>query len=165
MDDAPKRDRDDEVAWGIASHGEPRWQALSAVLVAIGLQLVLPQRSIRGLGTRSLIPALEGALLIVLLIANPGQISRRHVRLRVLAVSLIALISAANVIRQRPDHRHRTSSFPQMTMSGSAPGWTPSFLDYLYTAFTNATAIGPTDAMPLTAWAKSLMALQSLRHC
>lgn len=48
-----------------------------------------------------------------------------------------------------------------MTMSGSAPGWTPSFLDYLYTAFTNATAIGPTDAMPLTPWAKSLMASQS----
>jgi hypothetical protein len=35
-------------------------------------------------------------------------------------------------------------------------------LDYLYTSFTNATAFSPTDTMPLTAWAKLLMALQAL---
>jgi uncharacterized membrane protein len=38
----------------------------------------------------------------------------------------------------------------------------PDFLDYLYTSFTNATAFSPTDTMPLTAWAKLLMMLQSL---
>ena len=38
----------------------------------------------------------------------------------------------------------------------------PAFLDYLYTSFTNATAFSPTDTMPLTAWAKLLMMVQSL---
>jgi hypothetical protein len=27
--------------------------------------------------------------------------------------------------------------------------WRPAFLDYLYVALTNATALSPTDAMPL----------------
>jgi hypothetical protein len=52
--------------------------------------------------------------------------------------------------------------FPQQSAPGSAPGWTPTFLDYMYTSFTNATAFSPTDTMPLTAWAKLLMMLQSL---
>jgi hypothetical protein len=40
-------------------------------------------------------------------------------------------------------------------------GWRPMFLDYLYVSFTNATAFSPTDAMPLSRWAKMLMAAQS----
>jgi hypothetical protein len=40
--------------------------------------------------------------------------------------------------------------------------WSPTFLDYLYTSFTNATAFSPTDTMPLTSWAKILMMVQSL---
>jgi uncharacterized membrane protein len=52
--------------------------------------------------------------------------------------------------------------FPQMDVAGtSATGWTPTFVDYLYTSFTNATAFSPTDAMPLTRRAKGLMALES----
>jgi uncharacterized membrane protein len=35
------------------------------------------------------------------------------------------------------------------------------FLDYLYVSFTNATAFSPTDAMPLSRWAKMLMLVQS----
>ena len=34
-------------------------------------------------------------------------------------------------------------------------------MDYLYVSFTNATAFSPTDTMPLTPWAKILMALQA----
>ena len=49
-----------------------------------------------------------------------------------------------------------------MSTPGSAPGWVPTFFDYLYTSFTNATAFSPTDTMPLTAWAKLLMMFQSL---
>ena len=41
------------------------------------------------------------------------------------------------------------------------PGWRPTFVDYLYTSFTNATAFSPTDTMPLTAMAKALMTIQS----
>jgi uncharacterized membrane protein len=40
--------------------------------------------------------------------------------------------------------------------------WEPSFGDYLYLAFTNATAFSPTDTMPLSRWAKMAMTLQSL---
>ena len=42
------------------------------------------------------------------------------------------------------------------------PNWSPAFIDYLYTSFTNATAFSPTDTMPLTPWAKILMMIQSL---
>jgi hypothetical protein len=157
-----------------------------------------------------LIPALEGALLLALLIANPGRISKEESRLRIVGVGLIALITVANVVsltelihallygskaggrplvyasvpiwltnvivfglwyceldrggpafRQLADHRRPYFLFPQMSMPGSAPGWAPDFLDYLYTSFTNATAFSPTDTMPLTAWAKWLMMLQS----
>jgi len=98
MGDVSMHGRDDAVAWGIPCHSESRWPALIAVLVAIGLQLVLPERVIRGLGNRWLIPALEGGLLLVLLIANPGRISKEESRLRIVGVSLIALITVANMI-------------------------------------------------------------------
>jgi uncharacterized membrane protein len=65
-------------------------------------------------------------------------------------------------VRLRADHRQPDFLFPQMSTPRSAPGWTPKFLDYLYTSFTNATAFSPTDTMPLTAAAKFLMMIQSL---
>jgi len=43
-----------------------------------------------------------------------------------------------------------------------AEDWNPSFVDYFYVSFTNASAFSPTDTMPLTAWAKVLMMIQSL---
>jgi hypothetical protein len=52
--------------------------------------------------------------------------------------------------------------FPQMTQHHLArKDWQPNFFDYLYVSFTNATAFSPTDTMPLTRWAKGLMAVQS----
>jgi uncharacterized membrane protein len=52
--------------------------------------------------------------------------------------------------------------FPQMTAPGLAPkDWRPHFADYLYLAFTNATAFSPTDTLPLSRWAKLTMMLQS----
>jgi uncharacterized membrane protein len=53
--------------------------------------------------------------------------------------------------------------FVQMTEPGvSPPGWKPLFIDYVYLSFTNATAFSPTDTLPLTAPAKSLMLVQAL---
>jgi uncharacterized membrane protein len=53
--------------------------------------------------------------------------------------------------------------FPQMENPHLAPeGWRPGFVDYLYTSLTNATAFSPTDTMPLTPVAKTLMGIQSL---
>jgi hypothetical protein len=52
--------------------------------------------------------------------------------------------------------------FPQMTAPNLAPpDWHPTFVDYLYVSFTNATAFSPTDVMPLSRWAKVLMLIQS----
>jgi hypothetical protein len=42
------------------------------------------------------------------------------------------------------------------------PGWYPTYPDYLYVSVTNASAFSPTDAMPLTRWAKLLMSIQSI---
>jgi uncharacterized membrane protein len=57
--------------------------------------------------------------------------------------------------------------FPQMqsaaySSTAKSGVWRPAFIDYLYVAFTNATAFSPTDTMPLTPWAKLLMLIQSL---
>jgi hypothetical protein len=52
--------------------------------------------------------------------------------------------------------------FPQMENPGLAPpGWQPRLFDYLYVSFTNSIAFSPTDAMPLTRWAKALMLAES----
>ena len=51
--------------------------------------------------------------------------------------------------------------FPQQLLDEPELRWQPTFIDYLYVAFTNATAFSPTDAMPLTKWAKVLMMVQS----
>ena len=52
--------------------------------------------------------------------------------------------------------------FATMQVGELAPAdWEPHYLDYLYLAFTNATAFSPTDTMPLTRWAKTLMLVQS----
>jgi hypothetical protein len=54
-------------------------------------------------------------------------------------------------------------AFPQQLNPEIAPpDWRPRFIDYLYLAYTNATAFSPTDAMPLVPWAKITMAVQSL---
>ncbi len=53
--------------------------------------------------------------------------------------------------------------FPQMTTGDPADAdWKPEFLDYLFVSFTTATAFSPTDTMPLSRWAKSLMMIESL---
>jgi uncharacterized membrane protein len=60
-------------------------------------------------------------------------------------------------------HREPDFLFPQMTTPAAAPArWNPQFVDYLYLAFTNATAFSPTDTMPLTSWSKLLMTIQAL---
>jgi len=51
--------------------------------------------------------------------------------------------------------------FPQMSDPRIDPEWHATFIDYLYVAFTNATAFSPTDTMPLTRWAKLLMLVQA----
>ena len=52
--------------------------------------------------------------------------------------------------------------FPQMQSPELAPeSWSPNYFDYLYISFTNASAFSPTDTLPLSRWAKTLMTIQS----
>jgi uncharacterized membrane protein len=66
-----------------------------------------------------------------------------------------------------PRHHRREQKadllYPQMTgIPGVEPkSWRPSFVDYLFVAFTTATAFSPTDTMPLTGRLKILMMVAS----
>jgi hypothetical protein len=69
--------------------------------------------------------------------------------------------------RGGPDRRARRCEqppdflFAQMTDAELASDWHPTFIDYLYTSYTNATAFSPTDTLPLTSITKLLMMGQS----
>ena len=190
---------------------EPLWQVQGTLLVAIGLQFSLPPRLTAG--PTWLVPTLEGLLLIGLAIASPKRLEGEHKRRRALALSLIALVSAANVFSLWELTHHLLHSrhpvggreliiagmlvwltnflifalwyweldrggpgkraggedeapdflFPQMTDDRIEPiNWRPQFIDYLYVSLTNAAAFSPTDTLPLTPMAKSVMGVQSI---
>lgn len=66
------------------------------------------------------------------------------------------------VARAHGTRHHADLLFPQMAVPElGSHDWEPTFGDYLYVSFTNATAFSPTDTMPLSRWAKLLMAVQS----
>jgi len=81
-------------AWLRRSEGEHRWQMSVAVLAAIGFQLAVPTRL--ALQPTFLLPALEGALLVGLVAANPGRINRLSNGARAATLALVAAISFAN---------------------------------------------------------------------
>jgi hypothetical protein len=197
-------------AWRRETPGENRVAAALAILLAILLQAVLPDRlAIRPVWV---LPVLEVGVLIGLTVVNPVRMSRAHPVARAGGLGLVGLIIAANVAssirlvhaildgRASTDPNQLLGSgaaiyltnimgfallyweldrggpvaragahdpypdflFPQMTEREVAPPeWEPTFVDYLYVSFTNATAFSPTDTLPLTVWAKLLMALQS----
>jgi hypothetical protein len=191
--------------------GDPLWPAQLAVAIAIALHLALSDKLI--VGPKWLIPAVEGLLLLTLVVIAPKRISHsrwRHQRgllwtilglvtltylvsLGLLVHYLVtggkvgghALIGSGVVLwitnvllfsvvywdldrggpldrfekdRPWPDFEFPQMDNPHMTPMGTA--WQPSFLDYLYTSLTNATAFSPTDTMPLTQVAKLLMGIQ-----
>jgi hypothetical protein len=212
---------------GVATKGPPypppgrsewHWPAQLTVVAAIVLQLLLPDRLTLFNGTKWILPALEGGMLIALVMLSPQRLVAPHSVRRVLMLGLTAIVSLANGIslvllahallnrellgggprsghqlivagsgiwltnvmifglwyweidRGGPGRRVAGCDllpdfqFPQMTDEVAAlyPGWRPQFVDYLYLALTNATAMSPTDTMPLSAQAKLLMGLQSL---
>ena len=58
---------------------------------------------------------------------------------------------------------HPDFLFAQMQAPDVAdPDWEPTFVDYLYLAFTNSTAFSPTDTLPFSRWAKITMLFESL---
>ncbi len=142
---------------------EPAWQRLAALALIALVNLA-------NLG--SLI------LLVQALLQGRTLVGRIHLDGRTLLLSSIA-IWLTNVLvfalwyweldrggpddRAGPRHRQPDFLFPQMTTPGCATDrWSPSFVDYAYVSFTNATAFSPTDTMPLTPAAKALMTVQAL---
>ena len=202
--------RPEQLAWGVPAGPQSYWPPRLAILAAIVLYLLLPDRLIPG--PRYVVPGIEAGVLLVLSTTTPHRSGgEQGSRKRWLAMGLVAIISAGNLInlglllhellhgrvnngrelifssvaiwltnvivfglwyweldrggpgaRHDPDHRRPDFLFPQMTTPGAAPpDWAPSFVDYVYVSFTNATAFSPTDSMPLTPAAKALMTAQS----
>ena len=58
---------------------------------------------------------------------------------------------------RKPDFQFPQDENPQLAREG----WAPRLMDYFYVSLTNAMAFSPTDAMPLTRPAKTLMAAES----
>jgi hypothetical protein len=61
--------------------------------------------------------------------------------------------------RHLAGHRAADFLFPQQAAGQS---WVPHFLDYLFVAFTGATALSPADTYPLTRLAKGLMMVEAV---
>ncbi len=196
--------------------GEWHWPPQLAIITAIALQLLLPNRITLTHSAKWILPALEGVMLIALFIISPQRLEAPHSVRRRLSLTLTAVVSIANgaslvllahlllnrglfsklqgheliiagseiwltnvllfglwyweLDRGGPGIRaggfddKPDFQFPQMTDEVAAlyPGWRPQFVDYLYLSLTNATALSPTDTMPLSVQAKLLMGLQSL---
>jgi uncharacterized membrane protein len=189
----------------------PFWGPQLVVLGALLLDLALPAKLT--IGPSWLVPAVEGALLIGLVIASTHPNARHSELRRRVAIALIGLVSAVNVFSlallshylingtkasgrslifsgvalwgtnillfalwyyeldrggpvARMTRNERLPDFMFVPMAEGArhvaPGWAPRLIDYLYLAFTNATAFSPTDTMPLTAAAKWLMTAEGL---
>ena len=78
-----------------ARRPETVWPAQVSVLVAIALQLLLPERLT--VGPTWLLPALEIVLLGGLAIATPRQLQHEHRNRRRAALGMTAVVSAANI--------------------------------------------------------------------
>ncbi len=195
---------------------EPRWPIALAISVYIALTIVLrvaqPHRE--SLGNPWIVPALEIALFVALLAADPLHVGRRSRWLRKVSIVLvvflvaIALVSTAVLVRDLIKGGKVTTSASTLLSSGvliwlgnclafgllywlldsggplaryrherpypdfafsqqlspelAPPGWRPRYVDYLILGVTTSTAFSPTDVMPMTAWAKLTMSLQSI---
>jgi uncharacterized membrane protein len=84
-------------AWMRKTPGERRWPVTLSIIAAIVLQILLPTNLTNPVPP-GLMPALEGALLIGLAIANPVRIERRGPFVRAASIALIVLITIANAV-------------------------------------------------------------------
>ncbi len=164
----------------------PRW-----LLPAIGIALLIPLVWMNPFHLRMDEPWLryiELVLLAVLVLINAiylvgmiAYLDTGHSTDGAVLVKAALLIWVTNVVAfavwyweidrggpfaRMPEHEHEEERadllFPQMTVDLPGwQGWLPGFTDYLFVAFTAATAFSPTDTMPLTARTKALMGIQS----
>jgi len=88
--------RPEEVAWGVPAPPRSYWPARIAVLVAMALYLVLPDRLIPG--PRAVVPALEAVVLVAITVLVPHRTTVEAPARRVLAILIIGLVTLANII-------------------------------------------------------------------
>jgi uncharacterized membrane protein len=152
--------------------------AVLELLLVVGISYTGPRRhqesarthftiSVLLIGLVSLANAAELGLLIKALI-NGAALPGKSLLSGALAIFLTNIVmfglwywelgSPGLSGRHKQDAEHHFQ-FPQ---NQSRDNWRPHFTDYLYVSLTNATAFSPTDTMPLTHQAKSLMSIQAL---
>jgi hypothetical protein len=82
-----------QPAWRQVTRGESRWSVIAAVAVAVGLQLVLPNRFTAG---HRAVPVLELLLVVGLWVAHPHKTGRAPGWMRPASLLLIGMITATN---------------------------------------------------------------------
>jgi hypothetical protein len=75
--------------------GETRWPMAGAVLAAIVLTILFPD-AVR-VGPTWLLPIVEGLLLVILIVGDPGRISRRSRQLRAISIVLVSVLVLATL--------------------------------------------------------------------
>jgi uncharacterized membrane protein len=78
-----------------SAYAESRWPMAAAVVAAMVLTLLLPDDF--RLAPRWVLPIVEGLLLVALIAADPGRISRRSAALRAVSVTLISVLAISAI--------------------------------------------------------------------
>lgn len=110
-------------AWLRETAGERRWPVTIGVVLAIVMQVVLPDRY--ALQPKLLLPALEGVLLLGLVAANPVRFQREHPIVRWMSLGMTIFIAVANLtsiarlITEIVHHKAGQPSVDAVTLLGS----------------------------------------------
>jgi hypothetical protein len=83
-------------AWQRRTQGELRWPVTLTTAVAVGLQMAVPDRLVL-VHPSWVLPATQGLLLVMLVVANPRRIDKESKALRLLALTFASLLSLANL--------------------------------------------------------------------
>ncbi|AFR49529.1 MULTISPECIES: DUF1345 domain-containing protein [Gordonia] len=83
---------DDRVPGENLPRAEQRWTASGFVLVAMAIPFLLPARYAAGVSW--LLPAIEGTVLLMLIVVDPGRIDRPGRWVRALSIGLVVAIAA-----------------------------------------------------------------------
>jgi len=155
---------------------------VAEVLLLVPLAWQRPRRRLEQLGRRRTVAigliaviSLANAVLLLAVIASlvrGDEKSGAQLLLKAVTVWITNVIAfglwywafdrGGPVRRLDPDQPPPDFQFPQLENPQlAAPGWHPELVDYLYVSFTNSIAFSPTDAMPLSRWAKLLMLSES----
>jgi len=87
--------RQELPAWRRRTEGETRWTAAIVTAIGIGLQIAVPDRLVL-LRPVWVAPVVQAAFLVALVLANPHRMNKESPLLRMLSITLAAILSLAN---------------------------------------------------------------------